>query len=69
MLRGRVPVTIGIGSGFVKGENVDVAIADPAEIPSGCGGRRLEARIWRTPVALLSAPLPLSRSASGTAGS
>lgn len=39
VLRGRVPVTIGIGSGFVGGENVDVAIADPAEIPSGCGGQ------------------------------
>ena len=39
VLRGRIPLTIGIGSGFVDGENVDVAIEIPDEIPNGRGGR------------------------------
>ena len=42
-------VTIGIGSGFVGGENVDVAIADPAEIPADVAGSRPDTRIRRTP--------------------
>jgi xanthine dehydrogenase accessory factor len=38
ILRGRVPLTIGIGSGFVGGDNVDVAIENAAEVPNGRGG-------------------------------
>ena len=40
VLRGHVPVTIGIGPGFVDGENVDVAIELCADIESGSGGPR-----------------------------
>jgi len=34
-LRGRVPLTVGIGSDFVRGENVDFAIAVPEESQQG----------------------------------
>ncbi len=46
VLRGRVPLTIGIGPGFVAGESVDVAIENPAEIPSG---RRAQPPEWGHP--------------------
>jgi xanthine dehydrogenase accessory factor len=42
ILRGRVPLTIGIGSGFVEGEDVDVTIEIPAESPGGSEGRDAE---------------------------
>lgn len=35
VLRGRVPLTIGIGSGFVEGDNVDATIEMPLEIQDG----------------------------------
>jgi xanthine dehydrogenase accessory factor len=35
ILRGRVPLTIGIGSGFVEGEHVEVAIDIPGAIANG----------------------------------
>ncbi len=38
VLRGRVPVAIGIGHDFVAGENVDTAIALPADPPRGPKG-------------------------------
>jgi glycine/D-amino acid oxidase-like deaminating enzyme len=37
VLRGRVPVAIGIGHDFVAGENVDTAIAPPAAPARGAG--------------------------------
>jgi xanthine dehydrogenase accessory factor len=37
VLRGRVPLTIGIGSDFVDGELVDAAIAIPSAAPIGTG--------------------------------
>jgi xanthine dehydrogenase accessory factor len=42
ILRGCIPLTIGIGSGFADGENVDVAIENPAEMPNGRGGEAAE---------------------------
>ena len=40
VLRGHVPVTIGIGPGFVDGENVDVAMELSADLECGSGGPR-----------------------------
>jgi len=49
VLRGRVPITIGIGPDFAAGENVDVAVEAPAEIagvdPLPTRGRD-EAALW-----------------------
>ena len=48
VLRGRVPLTIGIGSGFVDGEIVDVAIAIPRA--SADGHRQARGRIAALPM-------------------
>ena len=42
VLRGRVPLTIGIGSDFVDGEIVDAAIATPSAVPMGTGRHEVE---------------------------
>ena len=42
VLRGRVPLTIGIGSDFVDGEIVDAAIAIPSAVPMGAGRHEAE---------------------------
>lgn len=42
VLRGHVPVTIGIGPGFVDGENVDVALELCAGNEGGSGGLRAD---------------------------
>jgi len=42
VLRGRVPFTIGIGPGFVDGENVDVAMAISAESGRGSRGQKAD---------------------------
>jgi len=39
VLRGRVPITIGIGPDFIAGENVDVALEAPADSPCADGAR------------------------------
>lgn len=46
ILLGRVPITIGIGTDYVEGENVDVAIE-----PAGDLGERLRAELRSRPVA------------------
>ena len=58
VLRGRVPLTIGIGSGFVDGDDVDVAIANPAEIP---GGRSAQGAGCARPVDPSDVGFPSSR--------
>jgi xanthine dehydrogenase accessory factor len=46
VLRGRLPLTIGVGSGFVGGENVDVAIEISTGSPCGSSGQEAE---WLQP--------------------
>jgi xanthine dehydrogenase accessory factor len=41
VLRGRIPLTIGIGSGFAGGELVDVAIETPVAAPNDSGGQEI----------------------------
>ncbi len=47
-LRGRVPITVGIGSGFVAGGNVDLAIGDPEERLRGGARNRPDIVVSRT---------------------
>ena len=61
ILRGRIPLTIGIGSGFAEGENVDVAIENPGEIPNGRGG---EGSGCAHPTDSGTAPMPVARHVS-----